>query len=183
MFVYCSLWKLGLVWFFSSPLSSANKPYCLPFEVIVCWRYFSYSRSPRKLHYSLFKTLEMTRLAPYLKCLRYSVKYWLLLKICLLLPRHINIWCGWTTSGYAFNASKHARNNKISHESNHILEKKKNFVFINLFLWYILKGFVIIIITNKNFFFFPKQSINSSNSHLIINSNLDNIKWQCISPP
>lgn len=152
MFVYCSLWKLGLVWFLSSPLSSANKPYCLPCKVIVCWRYFSYSTSPRKLHYSLFKTLEMTRLAPYLKCLRYSVKYWLLLKICLLLPRHINIWCGWTTSSYAFNASKHARNNKISHESNQptTFWKKKNTLWLSIyFLWYILKGFVIIIITNK----------------------------------
>jgi len=68
---------------------------------------------PRKLHYLLFKTLEMTRLAPYLKCLRYSVKYWLLLKICLLVPRHINILYEWTTPSYAFNASKHARNNQI----------------------------------------------------------------------
>lgn len=125
---------------------------------------------PRKLHYLLFKTLEMTRLAPYLKCLRYSVKYWLLLKICLLVPRHINILYEWTTPSYAFNASKHAWNNQIRvNPTNHILKTKKmHCVCRNVFLiiGYILKGFVILIIIIK----IKKIKQARSNSHLINNT-------------
>ncbi len=124
MFVYYSLWKSWLSWFFRSALNSANKPYCLPFEAIV-WIRWKWAGLAWKLHYALFKALEMTRLAPYLKCLRYSVKYWLLLKICLLLPRHVNIWCGWTTSSYAFKALRFKTYLKQSNQAgvDHVLQK------------------------------------------------------------
>lgn len=74
----------------------------------------------------------MTRRAPYLKCLRFSVKSWLLLKICLLLPRHINILFGWTTSSYAFNALCFKTCLKQSNQAgvDHISGKNIYFTFV-----------------------------------------------------